>query len=54
MAKEPVTAPATETKPEGPVVHAEGSVEIGTAPGEWNIAHEKKDGSTVVITVITN
>lgn len=54
MAKEEVKAPVVEPKAEAPVVHPEGTVDIGAAPGQWDISHEKKDGSKVVITVITN
>jgi len=54
MAKEDVKA--TEPKVEEPKVevHPEGTIEIGTAPGEFLIAHKKKDGSDVVIKVTTH
>lgn len=55
MAKEDKTIPAVEEpKAEAKPVYPDGAVEIGTAPGEWDISHQKKDGSSVVITVITN
>lgn len=55
MAKEDVKAPVVEEpKVEANPVYPEGSVEIGSKPGQWDISHEKKDGSKVVLTVITN
>jgi hypothetical protein len=55
MAKEDKKEAAVEeSKVETPDVYPEGTVDIGSQPGSWNVSHKKKDGSDVVLTVITN
>lgn len=53
MAKEDKT-PEAPVEPAVVTVPAGSGIPIGEAPGEVNVEHEKKDGTKVVLKVITH